>query len=936
MNFEVGSLVSARGREWVVLPESNDELLRLRPLSGREEEVTGILTALETVEAAYFDLPDTSRPGDFRSARLLREAVRLGFRGSAGPFRSFGRIAVEPRPYQLVPLLVALKQDPVRILIADDVGIGKTVEAGLVARELLDRGEAERLVVLCPPHLAEQWQQELRDKFHIDAELLLPSTIRRLESRCLGESVFQRYPYLVISIDFIKSDRYRFDFLRDCAEVVIVDEAHTCAWGDEQGRGRHQRHQLVSELAKSEARHLILVTATPHSGKEEAFHSLLAFLKPEFAKLPTDLSGERNKKYRQELAQYFVQRRRGDIRHFMKTDTPFPEREERELNYLLSKEYGALFSRVLEFARETVKEDGSDKRIQRVRWWSALALLRSLASSPRAAASTLRNRAASADAENIEEADELGKRTVMDLLDGEAEEVLDSVPGADIGGDDEAANRTRRRLLEMARAAEKLEGKKDTKLQDLIPEVSKFLKEGYNPIIFCRFIPTAEYVAESLRDAFKKVEVAAVTGNLPPADREQRVLELAKAGQHILVATDCLSEGVNLQEHFNAVIHYDLAWNPTRHEQREGRVDRYGQPSKTIRVLSYYGKDNQIDGIVLDVLLRKHRAIRDSLGVSVPMPVDSTHIMEAIMEGLLLRGGRGGEQYVLPGFEIEKDALFKEWENVSEREKRSRTMFAQETIKVDEVAKELDAVQSAIGLGRDVEWFVRQAVKAHGGTVSATDPAEFNIQETPRILRDLLPVDATFKARFELPVAEGVLHLNRTHPVVENLATFVMDTALDPMEQGVAHRCGVIRTHSVERRTTLLLLRMRFSITSHKGDIEHESLAEECRLLAFEGSPENPTWLDEATTEQLLGASPDQNVPPPQAARVLETITSGFITLKPALEDAAQAHAEQLLEAHERVRVAARARGRRPVIEPFLPVDVLGLYVFLPIPKSGS
>ena len=227
-------------------------------------------------------------------------------------------------------------------------------------------------------------------------------------------------------------------------------------------------------------------------------------------------------------------------------------------------------------------------------------------------------------------------------------------------------------------------------------------------------------------------------------------------------------------------------------------------------------------------------------------------------------------------------------------------------------------------------------MKAHGGTVSATDPAEFNIQETPRILRDLLPVDATFKARFELPVAEGVLHLNRTHPVVENLATFVMDTALDPMEEGVAHRCGVIRTHSVERRTTLLLLRMRFSITSHKGDIEHESLAEECRLLAFEGSPENPTWLDEATTEQLLGVTPDQNVPPPQAARVLETITSGFITLKPALEDAAQAHAEQLLEAHERVRVAARARGRRPVIEPFLPVDVLGLYVFLPIPKSGS
>ena len=123
--------------------------------------------------------------------------MRLGFRSSAGPFRSFGRIAVEPRPYQLVPLLMALKLDPVRLLIADDVGIGKTIEAGLIARELLDRGEVERLAVLCPPHLAEQWQAELRDKFHIDAELVLPShRCAAWSATCgLGESLFERYPF---------------------------------------------------------------------------------------------------------------------------------------------------------------------------------------------------------------------------------------------------------------------------------------------------------------------------------------------------------------------------------------------------------------------------------------------------------------------------------------------------------------------------------------------------------------------------------------------------------------------------------------------------------------------------------------------------------------------------------------------------------------------
>jgi hypothetical protein len=114
MNFATGSLVKARGREWVVLPESDDAVAVLRPLGGTEDEVTGICLALEKVEPARFSLPDPTQLGDYRSCRLLRDAVRLGFRSSAGPFRSFGRIAVEPRPYQLVPLLMALKLDPVR------------------------------------------------------------------------------------------------------------------------------------------------------------------------------------------------------------------------------------------------------------------------------------------------------------------------------------------------------------------------------------------------------------------------------------------------------------------------------------------------------------------------------------------------------------------------------------------------------------------------------------------------------------------------------------------------------------------------------------------------------------------------------------------------------------------------------------------------------
>ena len=179
MSFAVGSLVEARGREWVVLPGTDDELVMVRPLGGTEDEVTGIVRSLETVRAATFPLPDPTHPGDFRSARLLRDALRLGFRSSAGPFRSVGAIAVEPRPYQLVPLLMALKLDPVRLLIADDVGIGKTIEAGLIARELYDRSEIESFSVLCPPHLVKQWVDQLRDKFHFPAIAVTPSSAAR-------------------------------------------------------------------------------------------------------------------------------------------------------------------------------------------------------------------------------------------------------------------------------------------------------------------------------------------------------------------------------------------------------------------------------------------------------------------------------------------------------------------------------------------------------------------------------------------------------------------------------------------------------------------------------------------------------------------------------------------------------------------------------------
>ena len=157
--FAPGDLVFARGREWVTLPSPDDETLCLRPLSGAEADVQVIHPALERepVRPARFAAPQLDEIATQDAARLLSDALRLSLRRGAGPFRSAARLGFEPRAYQLVPLLMALRLAVVRLLIADDVGIGKTIEAGLILRELIDRGEADRFSVLCPPHLVEQW-----------------------------------------------------------------------------------------------------------------------------------------------------------------------------------------------------------------------------------------------------------------------------------------------------------------------------------------------------------------------------------------------------------------------------------------------------------------------------------------------------------------------------------------------------------------------------------------------------------------------------------------------------------------------------------------------------------------------------------------------------------------------------------------------------------
>ncbi|MFI8307221.1 helicase-related protein [Streptomyces sp. NPDC085927] len=971
LTYSAGSLVTARGREWVVLPESEPDLLVLRPLGGSDDDIAAVFPAFEKVRGAEFAPPVPGDLGDQRAAGLLRTALRVGFRSGAGPFRSLAGIAVEPRAYQLVPLLMALRQKTVRMLVSDDVGIGKTIEAGLIASELLAQGEATGMAVLCSPALAEQWQQELRTKFGIDAELVLSSTVSRLERGLdLGQSLFDKYPHVIVSTDFIKSTRHRDDFVRHCPDLVIVDEAHTCVAADDVKTGTQNqlRYELLRRVAKDTERHLLLVTATPHSGKESAFRNLLGLVKPELAHV--DLDSQAGRKL---LSQHFVARKRADVRQYLTKEdgladdslaerTAFPsDRYFKDETYKLSPEYRALLDDAIAYASERVEEAGDQgKREARIAWWSAIALLRSLVSSPRAAAQTLRTRSAAAVAASAEEADRLGAPLTSDSADSDALEGMDVAPGA------ETEENAGSRLAELAERAEALEGPaQDLKLKALVKHLKALLADGHNPIVFCRYIPTADYLAEQLGNDPEtkkrgplgaKTVVKAVTGTLSPQQRLDRIEQLAAeagedaAARRVLIATDCLSEGVNLQHHFDAVLHYDLAWNPTRHDQREGRVDRYGQKRDEVRVITLYGEDNGIDGKVLEVLIKKHRQIKKDLGISVSVPDEmSTGVTDAIVEWLLLRG-RQGEQEALfdsDSFQQSFADLDKDWNSAADREKASRSRFAQRSIHPQEVAREVAAVREALGGAGEIDTFVRESLNALGAVLRGADGSDFTAQVggTPIGLRDALaPVvgaetverDRPIPFRSTSAVARGEAALVRTDPVVGALASHVLNAALDTQADGArpARRCGVVTTDAVTTRTTLLLVRYRFHLTLPSRNGEKQVVAEDARLLTFEGAPKNAVWLPPERAVELLEARATENTAAASGERTMTRILDQLGEVKTHLESYGDELAAGLDASHRRVRTASGEIVRGLSVTAQKPADVLGAYVYLPATAS--
>ncbi|MBZ9857065.1 DEAD/DEAH box helicase [Mesorhizobium sp. CA13] len=839
--------------------------------------------------------------------------MRLSLRRGAGPFRSAARLSFEPRAYQLVPLIMALRMQTVRLLIADDVGIGKTIEAGLILRELIDRGEAEAFTVLCPPHLVEQWTGELKEKFDIDAVAVTAASAARLE-RGLPQhmTLFDAHPQTVVSLDYIKADKRRDSFARACPNLVIVDEAHACV-GTHQGR--QQRFELLKRLAENTNRHLILLTATPHSGDEEAFERLLGLIDPQFSG-----GAFEDERSRIRLARHFVQRRRIDVTsRDWGEERSFPRHETSESSYRLDSAHSAFHDAVLDYCLGVVEGAGTGQRERRLAFWGTLALMRCVGSSPAAAASALRNRLRS-------DLELLGDHVFDD--DGEDEDAIDVEPASGLDNGP---------LASLVTQAENLARQPDPKVAATVKVLQPLIAGGANPVVFCRYIATADHVAEGLRKAFPKLRIEVVTGALTGEERRARVEGMADEGQRLLVATDCLSEGINLQHLFDTVIHYDLSWNPTRHQQREGRVDRFGQSATLVRSVLLFSPDSAIDGAVLEVILRKAEAIRRATGVTVPLPEERGAVTGALMNAVLLRKGRSRQLSLDFGLEQDTRAFEIRWRDAEEGEKASRARFAQNAMKPEEVAPEWKKWRELLGGPAELLRFTSQAMSRLGVQLETARQNSYraHLGELPKPIAERLAsrgLAGTIQLSFDEPPLPGHMVVTRSHPLPATLAESLLEGALDPVSSPLdpIGRAGAWSSSAVNAMTTVALLRLRFKLTVH-GRTERMLLVEEASAIAF-----GPTGIAAAgeAARRLLDAEAAGNLADVARFRLVDAALSRVASLIDGpIADHAKARAEALAEDHDRLRRAGADASRflsRVSVEPVRPADIIGLFVLVP------
>jgi len=612
-----GDRVLLRDRPWTIRKISSAanglRIVEVEALDGDSPASLSVVippeqaVPLPTCDVA-FDLRAVDSFGAWSTAHRILSATRVRETGMISGAR-YGRVALEA--YQLAPTLRLLAKPRPRLLVADDVGLGKTIEAGLAMLELMARGLAARVLVVTPPGLMDQWQRdELEEKFGLRFTILdnVGGVARAQTDLPAGVSPWDALPRVITSIDFIKKETVRGRALRKRWDLIIVDEAHALAEsGTPENPCRTQRTRLGTALAGA-SRGLLLLTATPHNGYLHSFRSLLDLIEPALGPL-TGPPGDVER--RVEAAR--IRRMKTQIRRRLPggmEERVFPARTVRGIAVSgLTETEKELLRKVASYCARTARQAAGSEDAELVGF--AMQIVKKRALSSRAAlAKTIENRLEALRKEESREAPP-SRSEILDLQ-------------ADLPLGEAAAERTALRLLRSAipREERRLKNEisalngirrvlkklpfQDPKIEALLDELRGIFAEdaAEKAIVFTEYRDTLEAIRKRLDDEPDFVgRHVILQGGLTRGQRLKRQADFERPGVRLLLATDAASEGLNLQRHCRRVIHFELPWNPNRLEQRNGRVDRYGQTREPQVRYLFYPDSPEED--VLDHLISK-------------------------------------------------------------------------------------------------------------------------------------------------------------------------------------------------------------------------------------------------------------------------------------------------------------------------------------------
>lgn len=755
--------------------------------------------------------------GDGALYRLVSEAQRIHLAHLFDPLLAVHTSIVEPLPHQITAVYESmLPRQPLRFLLADDPGAGKTIMAGLLMKELIARGDLQRCLIVCPGSLAEQWQDELYRRFSLPFEIL---TNDKLESARTGNWFIETNLVIARLDKLARNDDVQLKLQApDCRwDLVVCDEAHkmsaTFFGGEVKYTKRYRLGQLLSQLT----RHFLLMTATPHNGKEEDFQLFMALL-----------DGDRFEgKFRDGVHAADVSdlMRRMVKENLLKFDTTplFPERFAYTVPYKLSDPEAALYKAVTEYVREEfnrVEALENDKRAGTVGF--ALTILqRRLASSPEAIYQSLRRRRERLES-RLRELEVLQRgghvSSVFDtrtpLLDKEDVDDLDDAPDSEIEATEEqvldqatAARsieelrieiETLKRLEALALSIRRSgEDKKWRELATLLGEIFTTASVGNGPaedtandepsilvrpnptpsphqklVIFTEHRDTLNYLHTRIETLLGRSQaIVMIHGGM---GREER-MKAQEAFRHdpevqVLLATDAAGEGINLQR-AHLMVNYDLPWNPNRLEQRFGRIHRIGQ-TEVCHLWNLVAEETR-EGDVYLKLLEKLAQARTALGGQVFDVLGKLQFEGRPLRELLIEAIRYGDQPEVRArltkiveSAFDKDALRHLLED------HALAHDSMDASRVHRIREEMERADARRLQPHYVESFFLEAFKRLGGAVKQREPRRYEITHVPAPVRNrdrLIGFGEPVLPRYERIAFEKVLVAPQGQP----LAAFV-------------------------------------------------------------------------------------------------------------------------------------------------------------------